>query len=154
MKLFALLALSSIGVFTHVAGAPAAGDGTIGERKPLFDPLPAGAPDGLHIATLNEDGTTHWEYLGKADPGNSTVTNAPSSLGLDKRAKQGAYCQGGYIASSQFAGATQGLANMCGQGLNYATLISYRMFPLSSCLGCSQAPLLCSRPAPSTLEPP
>lgn len=82
MKLFYLAALGGL-----VAAVPT-------ERKPLYDPLPEGAPNGPHIASLNEDGSTHWEFLGHL------TRNSTASSEVQKRAATGAYCNGYYIGAN------------------------------------------------------
>lgn len=96
-------------------------------RKPLFDPLPAGSKDGLHIGTLNEDGTTHWEYHGETlvNRTSEAVKREPT-VPHTKRAYNGAHCVSYSYDQYDWQLATQGLEQQCGSGTPYSNVISYQ----------------------------
>ncbi|CAG5158178.1 uncharacterized protein ALTATR162_LOCUS5024 [Alternaria atra] len=126
MKLVAILALCSIGVTTRaLATQTTSGPG---DRKPLYDALPAGAPDGLHMGSLNPDGTTHWEYIGEAEylPFNSSELPSGVPTILTKRSDYGTHCDGGWVSDFDWQNAQAGLQQRCGGGLDYNGVISYQ----------------------------
>ncbi|CAG5158186.1 uncharacterized protein ALTATR162_LOCUS5028 [Alternaria atra] len=126
MKLVAILALCSIGVTTRaLATQTTSGPG---DRKPLYDALPAGAPDGLHMGSLNPDGTTHWEYIGEAEylPFNSSELPSGVPTILTKRSDYGTHCDGGYLPDSEWTRAASGLQQICGDGRDYTGVLTYQ----------------------------
>lgn len=130
MKLLSLLAICAFGLVLNSLALPSPD----GKRKRLYDPLPAGSADGLYIGTLNDDGTTHWEYFGKAKNLTLPERGSTSLSEHDKRANEGAICQGEELLFAPLA--EEGLIEICGNGLNFDQVISYQ-FNTAIAYGCN-----------------
>jgi hypothetical protein len=86
--------------------------------------LPPNSLDGFYIHTIDESGNKGLEYLGLL---NSTVkTHDRNENSFEKRASEGAICQGSYLYPSDVTNAEGGLEGVCGGGKKFSSAISYQ----------------------------
>jgi hypothetical protein len=116
-----------IAAFIMALGVTAAP--TPGEANPLTTgrfSLPPDSKDGLYIHSLDENGNQSLEYLGVVNATGLPALDNVDSDALSKRQSTFYSCAGRFVDATSLRNAEDGLAGICGQGLEFRQSISYQ----------------------------
>jgi hypothetical protein len=96
-----------------------------------YAPPPAGTADGTYLVSLNDDGTTHYEFIAA-----HTVNETDATSKLAAR-KTGSGCNNYDMNAADLGNAENGLVAFCGQGHQWSGKSISQVYGTAVVFGCN-----------------